>query len=315
MIVKKLKNKGLDANSWKGDTNEDYSYSKKIYNDAKKIQNEYLEIFKELKFRDIEIFKGFDYSLLMQIALLTKAKTFLEKKQKIIFIFSSFFDIYFAFNGFFKELGYSNNEKIGLIKNQKIEFLNLETYNATSKYKNEFSQKRIKRFSKSIANDKSLIKKLQNTFSLSSKLISYFGNYFLYKLFHSINKNQIDKILKNIGKKIPTDKKLNTIFFITTSRGDTYLKPWYSVFNKFNKENLGFLIITSDFSTSVLLSKEKIPFVSIFNEINIIQNEIKNNKIGIEIKNKIQNTISKNKHSLGLKEMSNYFIKYAVPWF
>lgn len=311
-IHKKLKEMGFNSNPWKITTNEDYSVSKRIYHDAKNIQKEYLQIFNKIRFQDIEIFRGFDYSLLMQLAILTKAKMFLEEKQDTIFIFSSFFEIYFAFTRFFKEIGYSNNGKIGFIKNQKIEYFNLENFKGTSRYKNEFSRNRVKKISKSLSGDKSIIKNLQNNFKLSSRLLSYFISSFSYKISQSSNRNHIDNILRKIDKKISTDRNIISAFFLTTSRGDVYLKPWYPVFNRFRKENCDFIIVTSDFTTSMLLSKEKIPFISLFSEIKIIQNELKNNEIGKNIENQIINTITENSHILGLKELLNYFINQSL---
>ena len=312
IITNKLKEKGVNIKPWKITTNEDFTLSKKIYTDAKSIQESYLQIFKEIRFRDVEIFRGFDYSLLMQLSIMTKSKIFLEDKQDTIFIFSTFFEIYFAFNRFFKELGYSNDGKIGFIKNQKIQFLTLENFSETSKYRDEFSKKRLKIFSKSLSGDKSLKKNLQESYKLSLKLFSYLFSSLSYKLFHSKKKNYIEIIIKKIDRNISTNKKLMTTFFVTTSRGDTYLKPWQSVFEKFKKENIDFVIITSDFATSVLLSKEKIPFISLFNEINILKNELSNNEIGLEVKKNISKIIEENEHIYGLKELKNYFIAQAL---
>lgn len=311
-IHNKLKERGINSNLWKITTNEDYSLSERIYRDAKCIQEQYLQIFKKIKFRDIEVFGSFDYSLLMQLSILSKAKIFLEEKQDTFFIFSTFFEVYFAFTKFFNQMGYSNNGEIGFIKNQKIESLNLRSFIETTHYKNEFSYNRVKNFSKSLSGDKSIIKNLKNTLKLSSRLLSYFISSFSYKLFQKSTKNHIDKILRKIEEKISAEPDIITSFFVTTSRGDTYLKPWYPVFDRFRKENIGFIIITADFATSVLLSKERIPFLSIFNEINIIQKDLKTNEIGTTIKNQITNVVNENSHIPGLKELLNYFINQSL---
>src|SRR3989304_10068040 len=180
-IHNKLKERGINSNPWKITTNEDYSLSERIHRDAKCIQKQYLQIFKKIKFRDIEIFGSFDYSLLMQLSILSKAKIFLEEKQDTVFIFSTFFEVYFAFTKFFNQMGYSNNGEIGFLKNQKIEYFNLRSFIETTRYKNEFSHNRVKSFSKSLSGDKSIIKNLKNTFKLSSRLLSYFISSFSYK--------------------------------------------------------------------------------------------------------------------------------------
>lgn len=311
-IHNKLKEMGINSNPWKITTNEDYSLSERIHRDAKCIQEQYLQIFKKIKFRDIEIFGSFDYALLMQLSILSKAKIFLEEKQDTVFIFSTFFEVYFTFTKFFNQMGYSNNGEIGFLKNQKIEYFNLRSFIETMRYKNEFSHNRVKSFSKSLTGDKSIIKNLKNTFKLSSRLLSYFISSFSYKLFQKSTKNHTDKILRKIEKKISTELDIITSFFVTTSRGDTYLKPWYPVFDRFRKENIGFIIITADFATSVLLSKERIPFLSIFNEINIIQKDLKTNEIGTTIKNQITNIVNENSHIPGLKELVNYFINQSL---
>jgi len=311
-VHNKLKEKGCNSNPWKILTNEDILKSKRIYQDAKNIQEEYLQIFNKIRLKDMEIFRGFDYSLLLQLFILTKAKIFLEEKQDTIFLFSSFNDIYFAFTRFFKELGYSNNGKIGFLKNHKIEYINLESFNETSRYKNEFTQKRVKDFSKALSGDKSIIKNLQSISKIGSTLLSYFISSFSYKLSQSSNRNDIDNILRKIDKKIASERDIISAFFLTTTREDVYLKPWYPVFNRFRKEDIDFIIVTSDFATSVVLSKEKIPFISLLNEIKIIQNELKNNEFGKAIKNQIIHTVTENSHILGLKELLNYFINQSL---
>jgi hypothetical protein len=308
IVIKKLKEKNINANPWKIATNDDYEISKKIYSNSKNILEKYLQTFNDIKFKDIEIFRAFDYSLLMQLSILSKAKIFLEEKQDIIFIFSSFFEIYFAFKEFFKEIGYSNNGKIGFIKNHHIDYFDLKQFREKQHYKNEFSQNRIKKFSKSLSGNKSTVKNIQNTLNLGSKISSYLFSKFMYKIIKSSNKDQIKNVLKKIDKKMGKNQNINTAFFLTTSRSDTYLKPWNSVFDRFKQKNYNFVILTSDFSTSMLLSKENIPFVSLFNEIKIIENELKHNEIGVKIKKEILEVISQNEKIIGLNELSSYFI-------
>jgi hypothetical protein len=308
IVIKKLKENNINANPWKIATNDDYETSKKIYSNSKNILEKYLQVFNKIQFKDIEIFRAFDYSLLMQLAILSKAKIFLEEKQDVIFIFSSFFEIYFSFTEFFKEIGYSNNGKIGFIKNHQIDYFDLNQFKENQHYKNEFSQNRIKKFSKSLSGNKSIIKNMQNTVNLGSKIISYLISKFTYKIMQSSNKDQIKNVLKKIDKKMGENQSINTAFFLTTSRSDTYLKPWNSVFDRFKQENYNFVILTSDFTTSMLLSKENIPFVSLFNEIKIIENELNHNEIGNRIKKEILDVIAQNTNIIGLKELSNYFI-------
>ena len=76
-------------------------------------------------------------------------------------------------------------------------------------------------------------------------------------------------------------------FFVTTTREDLYLKPWYHVFEQLKKNNQDYIIFTSDLATTMLLSKEKINFISLFDETKILQNELTNNDIGHNIKNQI----------------------------
>lgn len=311
-IHKKIKDEGYNAFLWSEIVPNDGPIAERAYHDAKNLQEKYLQIFNKIKFKDIEIFKGFDYSLLMQLTILMKAKIILEEKIDTIFIFSSFFDVYFLVLDYAKKLGYQHDNMIGLLKNHEIKYLDFQNFKYMKQYKKEFSQKRLKIFVQSISSDKSFLKDFEFYFKVGIRMFAHVIRSLPYKLLKSSKKNSIARILKRIENKISFDDSIVSAFFVTTSREDLYLKPWYPVFKKFKKENLDYVILTSDIATSIILSKEKIPFINLFDEINFLQNELSHNDIWFDIKNKILNIIKENNDISGVKELSNYFVNQSL---
>ena len=307
-VHNKIKDKGFDTNLFSEIAPNDGTIAERSYHEAKNLQDEYLKIFKKIKYNENEIFRGFDFPLLRQMTILMKAKIILEEKKSTVFIFSGFFDIFFAILELSKSMGYSTNSKIGFLKNNNIEYVRLDTEIENPKFKNELSQKRLKNFLKYSTGDESFLKKIQSSAKLGSRILSYSINSIPYKFSRITQEDSIKHILKKIDKKISKYRNATSIFFITTTREDVYLKPWYPVFNRFKNEKIGCLILTSDFTTPMILSKKKIPFVSLFDEIKILENQFKNSIIGKTIKNQIIKTIEENNHVFGLKELSNYFI-------
>jgi len=124
----------------------------------------------------------------------------------------------------------------------------------------------------------------------------------------NLNNNNSSIIIKNIEKKIKmqnSELKTDTIFFITTTRADLYLKPWYPIFEKYKKEGKKFLIITSDLTTSLLLSQEKIQHINIFEEMKFLQGFLKNDNKVIEIKKNYDKSNLKKNPILGINAVFN----------
>jgi len=77
----------------------------------------------------------------------------------------------------------------------------------------------------------------------------------------------------------------------------------FPVIEKFHKNKNPVQIFTSDISTSLVLAKEKIPFINMFEEVNLILDLLKDSEEGMEIKIQLEKLAAENSNLLGLNEI------------
>ena len=90
---------------------------KNIYQKSKKIQNEYKEIFKKINHKGIEVFRGFEYQLLLQLILIESCRIYLEEEKDVIFIFEGYSPTYFVMDSIAKTIGFENENNIIYMEN------------------------------------------------------------------------------------------------------------------------------------------------------------------------------------------------------
>ena len=283
----------------------------KIFDKAKKIHVEYKNAFQDLKFKNVDIFNGFEYPILSQLNLLQIAKKILENKQNTIFVFTRFYPIYFSIMKTSIDLSYENDISIGFLKENKIEFISPIDESNTASYKNRFSRQRTINFLKFSSGKKMSLNKLNELKKFASRVISFSIRLFAYKWFSILNIDPLESILKKIDKKIEkTDSKYNAqcAIFISASREDLFLKPWYPVLEKFKIEKIPYQVLTSDLLSSLSLSKSRISIVSLFEEVNILAEEIRKSEDGKKIAEKFHEIISKNNSLVGIEDLSSHIL-------
>jgi len=282
-----------------------------IFEKAKKIHVEYKNVFQDLKFKNVVIFNGFEYPILRQLNLLQKAKKILENKQNTIFVFTRFYPIYFSIMKTSIDLSYENEMSIGFLKENKIEFISPIDKSNTASYKNRFSRQRTVNFLKFSLGKKMSLNKLIELKKFASGVISFYIRLFAYKWFSILNIDPVESILKKIDKKIEkTDSKYNAkcAIFISGSREDLFLKPWYPVLEKFKTEKIPYQVLTSDLVSSLSLSKSRISIVSLFEEVNILAEEIKKSTEGKRIHKTFNEIVAKNNSLIGIENLSSHIL-------
>ena len=209
----------------------------------------------------------------------------LEKKNNTIFIFETFNPVYFILLKDAKELEFQCEDYIKLIKNDKIEKIKNDDQQITNG-RNNFSVNQSKNYLKLSLTGKTPQEKINRMSNYSKKIISL-GIKKTMQKYSLMNENELqDKILNQVYNKIKklNLKNLDCLFFVTAAREDLYLKPWFPIFEKFDGETNDYLVITSDLVTSLTLSKQNIPSVSIFEEVKLLEEKIPLMKIGQEFR-------------------------------
>jgi hypothetical protein len=304
VLKKELKKNGFESKIF-NKTPFDQLFEEKIYENSKSIQKTYLEKFQNISCHEIEVFKGFDYSFLLQLTILNKAKNILEKKKNTIFVFNGFFDIYFVIIELAKKLGFETDLNLRNIEKNKITFIRNSNDKIDSQKK--VSSQKIMSYLKNASKDnsayslKSILIVITRILSMSIKSTMY-----KHKKLEKIDLEQL--VFKKIDKKIKKTniKEIKTLFFATTSREDLYLRPWYPVLKIYKQKKINYLIFTSDLTTSLVLSKTKIPFINLFEEVKILERGLKNTEYGEKINNKILEICNKNNSILGINELKSY---------
>ena len=287
---------------------DDGPLAKEIFKKAKKLRDEYKNAFKDLTYKEIPVFSGFDLPLFRQLTILYKAEKILEEKINTIFIFSGFFDIFFTIKKKAQEMGYESTSNIGVIERNTINYLNFESTQKVENYQGKFARLRIYNFLKYSFGTKPSLKKIK----ISVKSGLEFINLVIKRLLYStLSKMKIDSqklILKKVKYKIKSKQKSEIIFFVTTSREDLYLNPWYPVFNLLKKNSIPFQIFTGDLATSLILSKENISSISFFEDVQILEKEIMNNKDWKNLNFSIKKILFDNVSIFGINELTNYLL-------
>lgn len=279
---------------------------KEIYRSTKKVHEEYKKILSKIKFENYTTFNGFDYALLRQLTFLFKVARVLELKKNTIFIFEGYHFIYPAFFRIALDRGYETNSKIGFIQSKKLDFI--ELFQNTKKTNARFTFLRTLNFLKSSMGKDFSIKNLNIFLNFAFDSISFMTKKTLGR-FSGVKNLSSEKILDNLEKKILKTKEkfaLKCAFFITASREDLYIKPWYPVFTKFEENKIPFLIFTGDFPTSIVLSKEKKKHINVSEEINLLLEFYKNTNLGLEIQKNIINFSKQNKSLIAFEQLVEY---------
>ena len=276
---------------------------KKAFEKSKELLLKYKKLFSKIQFKNIKIFEAFDYPFLRQLLLLEKIRIILEDKKDTIFIFEGYFEIYHTVLELATQIGYENNLHINSIKNGKI--INY-TEIKKDKTKNWFSVIRFKNF-------------FGNSFKESKKmkfkiLVIVLNQFISLKFKQFLINNSLgngNKILDELTKKFEIKMNSNICeygFFITGSREDLFFKNIKSILNEFENEKQ-VKIFTSDITTSFVLTKQKISFVNLFEDVNIISNQISKVNEGKQIIKNVEKIILNNNTVLGINSLSEYFYR------
>lgn len=293
---------------------EEGPLANEVYLNSKKIQSEYKKIFSGIETKQIEIFSGFDFLLLRQFSLLVKSKKILENKQDSIFIIENFLINYLGIPKLALDLGYDIEEKIGFISKSNIKYLNLKDKNEMASYANKSSLQKITKVISTSSEKTISISKLKMIIRFVFRAASYFSNVLTYKIRSNIYQNSSKVILNNVNKKILNSNSgydAKCAFFVTTVREDLFLKPWYPLLKKFEQEHIPFQIFTSDLATSLILSKEKISFVNLFEEVKVLTKIIKNGLEGKKIRDVVNRRVSGNQSVSGFNVLLDEFFEMA----
>jgi len=280
-----------------------------IYNISKNLHESYERIFDGLKFNGIQLFSGFRYPFLRQLTILTKIRKILEEKQDVIFTFKGFSEIFFIVPKLAKDLGYDENLTISFVQEGKLKVVTAENRVKILEYGRRFSRRRILQFLKYSLDKEQFFKSIKTLTFFAVKATSFFVKSSFYNSVSKINFDPTTGILKKIENKISNENtQIQSACFVTTSREDIYLRPWNPVLMKFKKEKIPYQVFTADLPTSITLSKEKISFIEMFEEMSILKNQIKKCPEGKKIREKLESIVSNNSPLIGFNEWINYFL-------
>ena len=284
---------------------EEAEITEKVYIEAREIKEEYGKILDKLIFRDIKIFHAFEFHLLLQLAVIIKGKWLLKENKNIVFIFERFSPAYFVIMKIAKEMNYKNEVRVGLLNGNKINYLRTTDEGDSLTYADKTARLRAIHFAKHGFGKNMSIEKIQTLLTFSFRIFSLLLKRFFYK---TIKKNNagIDSILEKIDKKIlNSSAKYNATcgIFLTAARLDLYLRPMLPVIEKFHEYKKSVHIFTSDIATSLALTKEKISFINLFEEVNIILDLLKESHEGKQVKGELERIVAENNNILGLCEI------------
>jgi len=274
-----LKTKGICSNILRNLIPNYGDKGEEVYKKSKKILEIYRTMFKELKFDEIQVFNGLDYSFLRQLMFVNSVRKILENKENIIFVFVGYAPTYPAIIEIAKKLDYEQL-KIGQVKNNQIKFFNLK--NKENEFNSEkFSFSKALNYVKSSSKDDTSLNKIKNTSKFISSVIQISLKQLEQKYLFNSNKNPKLHILEKVNKKFKVnvqDFDIKFVLFITATRLDLSLRPWKPVLEIFKEKKIPYIIVTGDLTTSLELSKQNIPHVSLFEEIRLLANSIRNPK-------------------------------------
>ena len=261
---------------------EQGSVGEEIYARSKKYFEEFEAELGKKSYLGVSMLDGFSYALLRKLYLFAQSEKILEREKNIIFIFENYSPIYFSIVKLASKIGFNNKERIGLIVKDKLNFFHM---NQGIELLNSLSKNRFKNFQQNIGNTDPSQTKLKTRFLFFNKLSSLLISKIKFKTQNIVRKNEIEDVLNNIRTKINKfheNNKVDVVFFLTTTRADLYLKPWYPILDKFKKSKKSFMIVTSDLTTDLILEKEGILHLNLFEEINLLQNYFRSNKNSVK---------------------------------
>lgn len=283
---------------------------KNVY-ETNELLQKYRIAFKFLTYDEKEIFNGFDYTLFRQLLFLIKIKNILEERKNFIFIFEGITIPRIQILKIALKLGYTVDEKIGIIENNNTKFISSD-----EKIIMDFLEK------KSLKNTTNLMNKSNDKISSNGTLFKRYKflkkispiikKWLIFKINLFLGRDPIKVIKNQLNKKFIDSSDVKIGIFLTTSRSDLYLNPWKTCFEKFEREKQNYKIFTSDFTTESILSNEPYPYISFFEEVNILSREIPNTKIGKKILGKFNEILLKEKELFGLELLKNDIKKRII---
>lgn len=279
---------------------------------AKDIHEKYENALKNIRFNDMIIFQGYEYQIFMQLTFLIRLRKILEDKVPTIFIIDTRFSLaYFSILKFAKSLGYVVKMKIGLLKGDQIEYHGEEFEQNSYKHRRKLFISKQKKILKHSSGSGLSYNKLKTYYKFASRLFTFLVHSASYKFQSSLCVDIIKKVLERVDKKILEDRpyEATCCFFISAVREDLYIRPLYPIMDKLREGKNHFHIITSDLATESVLSKSKRPFINIFEEFNIIYQEIKNNEIGQNIENQIRDITNSQSTIFALEDFTAELIE------
>ena len=269
-----------------------------VYQYSKKLLEDYRTSFNSITQNNVKVFSCFDFAFFLQLHFLSRIKRAFEQEEKsTIFLFQRFFPIFFSIGKILEKV---DNSKIGLIRNGNVDFFTNKV-----NVKKKIVKFRVFSFLASPIYKKNFLK---NTLRISNYLIEL--TYQKLKMNFGMNnyQNYLIKNLQNIEKKILRfcQNKIEVIFFISGSREDLYIRPLYGIFEKLDNEKIGYLVITDNISTSLVLTNKQIQHISLDRVIKSLSNQFKISTQGKEILEDIDVIAQKNPQLPGIMELKNF---------
>ncbi|CUR50986.1 Putative glycosyl/glycerophosphate transferase [Nitrosotalea devaniterrae] len=279
---------------------------------AKDIHEKYKIALQNIRFNNMTIFEGYEYQIFLQLAFLIRIRKIIEDKTSTIFILDTLFSsVYFSILRFAESLGYSIQMKIGVIKGDQIEYHGEEFDQNTSEYRRKMFVSKQRQILKHSFGSGLSYSKFKMYYKFASRIFTFLVHSTSYKFQHHLQVDVIKKILDRVDKKILDDVPYEAMccFFVSAIREDLYIRPLYPIMDKLVEDKDHFHIITADLSTGLVLSKSKRPFINIFEEFNIIYQEIKNNEIGHDTKNQINKIANSQSTVFAFKDFTSELIE------
>ncbi len=314
-LTKFLVSKGLNASTFDYALSDEIKIEEVIYTEAKLLLEKFRSVFGNISFKGISIFKGFEYSFLRELLMLVRMRKILDsQRHDTVVIFTRFYFIYFAMQSIANISGYDSMSQIGFINDNKIEYVNHNDENLISTVGNKFKLIKAKKYLKSSTTGKPFREKVRESTQFYIRVISFVLKLLRHKIKSTAKMQDADSMLLQINNKIIHKYRhleSDCLLCITSVREDLYLKPWKPVFEKFRQESKKFQVITSDLSSSLMLSKQDIPFIDLFEEVNVMTEIIRKSEDGVQIEKKLKDNIKENSSIEGIEKLSTYFLSQS----
>ena len=280
--------------------------AEEVFQEARKLKEQYRQLYDDVIFKGIEVFKGFEYQLLQEITIIIQCKKILQKNKNTVFVFELFHPAYFAIMKIANELGYENDLKIGFVCGDKIKYIQSNDERDPLSYTNKTSRMRAMNFVRGYLGKDFSFENLSGLIKFGVGVSSLNLRKVIQKKRGKTTSSSINSILKKIDKKIigtSAGYNTNNAIFITAARFDLFFRPLLPALKKFYQKKLPIQIFTSDMITSLVLSKNKISFISLFEEVNLLMELIERSEEGQQIVKKIKNYDVQNNDLVGINEL------------